>query len=68
MKHTTFLLPAEQVAQLEQVAKSKQVNRSIVIRWAIEQYLQSLFLPTSLSEKTNGDNENQTIGTTQQAA
>lgn len=34
----------DQLAQLDRVAEEHQVNRSIVIRWAIDAYLDALFL------------------------
>lgn len=36
---------AEQLSRLNRVAREKQVSRGAVIRWAIDAYLQSLFLP-----------------------
>jgi len=55
-------LPATVVDELDAIVKSEGVSRSLLVRWAVRDYLarrKSLFLPTSPVEMTNDISESQ---------
>jgi hypothetical protein len=55
MQATTIKLEKDKIAELDQIAKTKTVSRGAVIRWAIDAYLNSLFLPIRSTDSPNGD-------------
>lgn len=54
MKATGINLDEEQIKRLEQIASDKGVNRSIVIRWAIDEYIKLFFTPSCPIDVTVG--------------
>jgi hypothetical protein len=54
-------LREDQVRALDNIASEKQVSRSIVLRWAVDVYLKSLFLPISNLKDTNVTHEEQNV-------
>lgn len=54
MKVVGTSIREDQVDAIDEIARERQVNRSIVIRWAIDHYLKSLFLPVCPVDRTNG--------------
>ena len=54
-------LREDQVQALDTIASEKQVSRSIVLRWAVDVYLKSLFLPLSNLKDTDVPHEEQHV-------
>jgi hypothetical protein len=54
-------LREDQVRALDNIASEKQVSRSIVLRWAVDVYLKSLFLPISNLKDTNVTHKEQNV-------
>jgi hypothetical protein len=52
-------LREDQVQALDNIASEKQVSRSIVLCWAVDVYLKSLFLPLSNLKDTSVTREEQ---------
>jgi metal-responsive CopG/Arc/MetJ family transcriptional regulator len=48
------------VTELDRIAQEKQVSRSAVIRWAIDDYLKSFYLPDCPTNSTIGLSNDQT--------
>lgn len=47
-------LNEDDIEFLDSIAKEKQVGRSAIIRWAIDDYRKSLFLPNRPIDSPNG--------------
>ena len=62
---TGLRLLKEHIDKLNAIAAKKRVSRNAVIVWAIDAYLDSLFLPDRPSHETSDQQENQP---TEQAA
>jgi hypothetical protein len=55
-------LPPDVVDELDAIVKIEGVSRSLLVRWAVRDYLarrKSLFLPASPADMTNGGTERQ---------
>ena len=55
-------IPSAVVKELDAIVKSEGVSRSLLVRWAVRDYLarrKSLFLPSSPVDMTNGLMEGQ---------
>lgn len=55
-------LPPDVVDELDTIVKAEGVSRSLLVRWAVRDYLvrrKSLFLPSSPADVTNGVSERQ---------
>lgn len=59
-RNTGVTLTQEQIKRLDRFAAEKGVSRSAVLRWAVDQYLSSLFLPDCNIDVTNETLKEQT--------